>query len=98
MSTTFLAFAEFSHLLRLNFQCFATFSPIRGIYFLLLIHSSQMCQNFCYIFGDSSSTLGFVAGPLIVLICMRNVLNFTDSSIVFFVVVLSTRSGQIRLP
>ena len=40
-----------------------------------------------YIFGDPSSTLEFVAGPLIVLICMRNVLNFMDSSIVLFVVV-----------
>ena len=30
----------------LIFQCFATSSPIRGIYFLLLIHSSQMSQNF----------------------------------------------------
>ena len=57
-----------------------------------------MSKFLCYNFGDSSSTLGFVAGPLIVLICMRNVLNFMDSSIVFFVVVLSTVSGQIRLP
>ena len=57
-----------------------------------------MSKFICYNFGDSSSTLGFVAGPLIVLICMRNVLNFMDSSIVFFAVVLSTHSGEIRLP
>ena len=57
-----------------------------------------MSKFLCYNFGDSSSTVGFVPGPLIVLIFMRNVLNFMDSSIVLFVVVLSTHSGQIRLP
>ena len=34
----------------LIFQCFATFSPVMGIYFLLLIHSSQMCQSFYFTF------------------------------------------------
>ena len=57
-----------------------------------------MSKFLCYNFGDSPSTVGFVPGPLIVLIFMRNVLNFMDSSIVLFVVVLSTHSGQIRLP
>ena len=42
-----------------------------GIYFLLLIHSSLMCHFYFYIFGDSSSILRFVPGPLILLFCLR---------------------------
>ena len=62
-----------------------------------------MCQFLFHTLGDSSSTLGLVAGPLILLFCyccvrIRPPQFLTeDSSIVFFVVVLSTVSGQIRL-
>ena len=55
-------------------------------------------SNFYFIFlGDSSSSLWFVAGPLILLFCLRIRPHFMDSSIVLFVAVLSTVSGQIRL-
>lgn len=50
-----------------------------------------------YCFGDSSPTLRFfVVAPLILLIlCWDS--SYTVSSIVLFVVVLSTVPGQIRL-
>ena len=40
-----------------------------GIYFLWLIDLSLMCQFLFDTLGDSSSTLGLVAGPLILLFC-----------------------------
>ena len=68
----------------LIFQCFATFSPVMGSYFLLLIHSSQMCHNFYFTsMGIRPLHYCLLLVHLFFLICMRNALNFMDLSIVF---------------
>ena len=57
-----------------------------------------MSKVLCYKFGDSSSTLGFVAGPPIVLICVRKcpqLYGFVHCFLAFIVLLSSDLNDRI---